>query len=247
MSVFDRLAGHEEVVYFADPFSGLRAIVAIHSSALGPALGGTRFYPYPTEDDALADVLRLSRGMTYKAAAAQLDLGGGKAVIIGDPKRLRSEELLRAYGRFVESLGGRFVTAEDVGTTAEDMDVVGRETRFVAGLSPAMGGSGDPSPITAYGVYLSMLACAEDRWGEHSVRGRRVAVQGLGKVGYALVKLRSSATSSHRARSAASSTTRPSRSCAAPWWSARRTTSLRAANTAKPWRRRESCMRPTSS
>jgi leucine dehydrogenase len=189
VSVFDRFEGHEEVVYFNDPWSGLRAIIAIHSTALGPALGGTRFYPYPSEEAALRDVLRLSRGMTLKAAAAGLDLGGGKAVIIGDPQRVKSEELLRAYGRFVESLGGRYITAEDVGTSRDDMDVIRRETRFVTGVSPALGGSGDPSPITAYGVYLAMLACAEDRWHDHSLQGRRVAVQGVGKVGYPLVKL----------------------------------------------------------
>jgi leucine dehydrogenase len=189
VSVFDQLDGHEEVVYFHDPSSGLRAIIAIHSTTLGPALGGTRFFPYPSEEEALRDALRLSRGMTYKAAAAELDLGGGKAVIIGDPKRSKSEELLRAYGRFVESLGGRYITAEDVGTTTDDMNMIRRETRYVAGVAPSLGGSGDPSPITAHGVYLGMLACAEDAWHEHSLRGRRVAVQGVGKVGYALVKL----------------------------------------------------------
>ena len=189
VSIFDQLEGHEEVVYFNDPSSGLRAIIAIHSTALGPALGGTRFYPYASADAALQDVLRLSRGMTYKAAAAGLDLGGGKAVIIGDPKRLKSEGLLRAYGRFIESLGGRYITAEDVGTTRDDVDMVRRETRFVTGVSTSMGGSGDPSPLTAYGVYLSMLACAEQMWHEHSLQGRRVAVQGVGKVGYPLVKL----------------------------------------------------------
>jgi leucine dehydrogenase len=187
--VFDALDGHEEVVFFHDPRSGLRAIVAIHSTVLGPALGGTRFYPFDSEDDALQDVLRLSRGMTYKAAAAGLDLGGGKAVIIGDPKRIKTEELLRAYGRCVESLGGRYVTAADVGTGEEDMDVIHRETDYVTGVSPSMGGSGDPSPITAYGVYLSMLACAEETWHEHSLRGRHIAVQGVGKVGYPLAKL----------------------------------------------------------
>ena len=189
VQVFERLDGHEEVVYFNDPSSGLRAIVAIHSTALGPALGGTRFYPYPSEDAALQDALRLSRGMTYKAAAAGLDLGGGKAVIIGDPKRSKSEELLRAYGRFIESLGGRYITAEDVGTSRDDVDIVRRETQYVTGVSVSMGGSGDPSPMTAYGVYLSMLACAEATWHQHSLQGRRVAVQGVGKVGYALVKL----------------------------------------------------------
>lgn len=187
-SVFDRLRAHEQVVYFSDAASGLRAIVAIHSTELGPALGGTRFYPYPSEDAALRDVLRLSRGMTYKAAAAGLDLGGGKAVILGDPRRAKSEELLRAYGRFVESLGGRYITAEDVGTSREDMDMIRRETRFVTGTSPTLGGSGDPSPLTAYGVYLAMLACAEEVWQQHSLRGRRIAVQGVGKVGYSLVK-----------------------------------------------------------
>lgn len=189
VSVFDSFEGHEEVVFFHDPSSGLRAIVAIHSTALGPALGGARFFPYSSEQAALDDVLRLSRGMTYKAAAAGLDLGGGKAVIIGDPRRMKTEELLRTYGRFIESLGGRYITAEDVGTSRDDMDMVRRETRFVTGVSPAMGGSGDPSPVTAYGVYLSMLACAEDAWHEHSLRRRRIAVQGVGKVGYPLVKL----------------------------------------------------------
>src|SRR5213593_5245546 len=127
MSVFEELGTeYEEVVFFHDPPSGLRAIVAIHSTTLGPALGGTRFYPFASEDEALRDVLRLARGMTYKAAAAGLDLGGGKAVIIGDPKRIRTEELLRAYGRFIDTLGGRYITAEDVGTTGEDMDVVRR-------------------------------------------------------------------------------------------------------------------------
>jgi leucine dehydrogenase len=187
-SLFAQLAGHEQVVYFNDAASGLRAIVAIHSTELGPALGGTRFYPYRSDDEALRDVLRLSRGMTLKAAAAGLDLGGGKAVIIGDPLREKSEVLLRTYGRFVESLGGRYVTAEDVGTGRDDMDIVRRETRFVGGVSTALGGSGDPSPVTAYGVYLAMLACAEETWREHSLRGRRVAVQGAGKVGYHLIK-----------------------------------------------------------
>ena len=144
MSVFEELGTeYEEVVFFHDPPSGLRAIVAIHSTTLGPALGGTRFYPFATEQEALRDVLRLARGMTYKAAAAGLDLGGGKAVIIGDPKRMKSEELLRAYGRFIETLGGRYVTAEDIGTDRNDMDVIHRETRYVTGVSPQLGGSGD--------------------------------------------------------------------------------------------------------
>ena len=189
MSVFEFLdSEYEEVVFFHDPPTGLRAIVAIHSTTLGPALGGTRFYPFDSEDDALHDVLRLARGMTFKAAAAGLDLGGGKAVIVGDPKRIKTEELLRAYGRFIETLGGRYITAEDIGTSRADMDLVHRETRYVTGISPELGGSGDPSPVTAYGVLLGMRACAEEAWGEHSLSGRRVAIQGVGKVGYHLVK-----------------------------------------------------------
>jgi leucine dehydrogenase len=189
LSVFEALTGeYEQVVFFHDPRTELRAIVAVHSTTLGPALGGTRFYPFASEADALRDVLRLARGMTYKAAAAGLDLGGGKAVIIGDPKRIKSEELLRAYGRFIETLGGRYVTAEDIGTDREDMDMIRRETRYVTGVSPELGGSGDPSPVTAYGVLLGMHACAEEAWQDHSLKGRRVAVQGVGKVGYHLVK-----------------------------------------------------------
>jgi len=189
VAVFDMLEDeYEQVVFLHDPASGLRAIVAIHSTTLGPSLGGTRFYPFQTEDEALRDVLRLARGMTYKAAAAGLDLGGGKAVIIGDPKRIKSEELLRAYGRFIETLGGRYITAEDIGTNRDDMAVIRRETRYVTGVAPELGGSGDPSPVTAYGVFLGMKACAEEAWQEHTLDGRRVAVQGVGKVGYHLVK-----------------------------------------------------------
>ena len=187
--MFDELAReYEEVVFFHDPPTGLRAIVAIHSTTLGPSLGGTRFYPFESEQEALRDVLRLARGMTYKAAAAGLDLGGGKAIIIGDPKRIKSEELLRAYGRFIETLGGRYITAEDIGTNRDDMDMIRRETRYVTGVSPELGGSGDPSPVTAYGVFLGMTACAEEAWQEHRLEGRRVAVQGVGKVGYHVVK-----------------------------------------------------------
>lgn len=189
MSVFEALGDeYEEVVFFHDQPSGLRAIVAIHSTVLGPALGGARFYPYPSEEDALHDVLRLAQGMTYKAAAAGLDLGGGKAVIIGDPKRIKTEELMRAYGRFLDTLGGRYITAEDIGTSRDDMDLIRRETQYVTGVSPELGGSGDPSPVTAYGVYLGMQAAAEEAWAEHSLKGRTVAVQGVGKVGYHLVK-----------------------------------------------------------
>lgn len=151
-------------------------------------MGGTRFFPFPSEEEALTDVLRLSRSMTYKAAAAGLDLGGGKAVIIGDPKRDKSEELLRAYGRFVEALGGRYITAEDVGTARQDMDLVKRETRWVTGVSEHYGGSGDPSPVTAYGVYQGLRAVCEELWKTPEVKGKKFAVMGVGKVGYHVVK-----------------------------------------------------------
>ncbi|WP_434742390.1 Glu/Leu/Phe/Val family dehydrogenase [Micromonospora sp. SH-82] len=175
--------GHEQVVFCQDKQSGLRAIIGIHSTALGPALGGTRFYPYPSEEAALADVLDLSRGMAYKNALAGLDHGGGKAVIWGDPEELKSEALLRAYGRFVESLGGRYYTACDVGTYVADMDVVARETRYVTGRSVEHGGAGDSSVLTAWGVFQGMRAGAEHLWGNPTLRGRRVGVAGLGKVG----------------------------------------------------------------
>ncbi len=175
--------GHEQVVFCQDKPTGLRAIIAIYSTALGPALGGTRFYPYPSEDEAVHDALELSRAMAYKNALAGLDLGGGKAVIWGDPDRDKNEPLLRAYGRFVESLGGRYVTACDVGTYVPDMDIVARETRFVTGRSEAHGGAGDSSVLTAYGVFQGMRAAAEHTWGTPSLAGRRVGIAGLGKVG----------------------------------------------------------------
>jgi len=175
------------VVFCHDPVTGLRAIIAIHSTALGPALGGTRFYPYADESSALADVLRLSRGMTYKAALAGLDLGGGKAVIIGDPATDKTEALLRSYGRFVQSLGGRYITACDVGTYVPDMDVVARECDYATGRSLEHGGSGDSSVLTAYGVFEGMRAAAAHAWGSPTLRGRRVGVAGVGKVGHHLV------------------------------------------------------------
>ena len=189
MDVFDRIGAddYEQVVFCHDRGSGLRAIVAVHSTRLGPALGGTRFYPYPSEAEGLEDVLRLARGMTYKAAAAGLDLGGGKAVIFGDPARDKTEALLRAYARHVDALGGRYLTAEDVGTTQADMDVVRRETRFVTGVSRELGGSGDPSDATAYGVLWAMKAVARRLWGDTSLTGRHVALSGVGKVGSALL------------------------------------------------------------
>ena len=178
---------HEQVVFCHDRASGLRAIIALHSTALGPGLGGTRFYPYPSEELALADVLNLSRAMTYKNALAGLEHGGGKAVIIGDPLREKTEPLLRAYGRFVQSLGGRYVTAADVGTYVADMDVVALECSFVTGRSESDGGAGDSSVLTALGVYQGLRAAADHRWGSPSLAGRRVGVAGVGKVGHQLV------------------------------------------------------------
>lgn len=191
VTVFAALADqdHEQVVFCQDPPVGLRAIIAVHSTRLGPALGGTRFYPYRSDDEALADALRLSRAMTYKSAAAGLDLGGGKAVIIGDPAELKSEALLRSFARHVDSLGGRFVTGEDVGTSLADMDLMSRETSRVVGLSPEMGGSGDPSPATALGVVHAMRAVAAHVWGDERLSGRKIVVSGLGKVGWALCEL----------------------------------------------------------
>ena len=190
MDVFRRIAdeGHEQVVHCYDKATGLRAVIAVHSTRLGPALGGTRFFPYASEADAVEDVLRLARGMTYKAAAAGLDLGGGKAVIIGDPAQDKTEPLLRAYARFVDALGGRYITAEDVGTTQPDMDIVRKETRHVTGISQWLGGSGDPSAATAWGVLHAMKAVGKRLWGETSLAGRHVVVSGVGKVGYCLAR-----------------------------------------------------------
>jgi valine dehydrogenase (NAD+) len=179
---------HEQVVFCHDEATGLRAIIAIYSTALGPALGGTRFYPYESEDEALDDVLNLSKGMAYKNALADLDLGGGKAVIIGDPAAIKTEGLLRAYGRFVQSLHGRYFTACDVGTFSEDMDVIARECDYVTGRTLAHGGAGDSSILTAFGVFQGMRAAAEHTWGDPTLRGRRVGVEGVGKVGRRLVE-----------------------------------------------------------
>jgi valine dehydrogenase (NAD+) len=188
VNVFGQTAdGHEQVIFCADPNSGLHAIIAIYSTALGPALGGTRFYPFPDESAALTDVLNLSRAMAYKAACAGLDLGGGKAVIIGSPKREKTEPLLRAYGRFIQSLAGRYYTACDMGTDSHDMDVIARECRFVTGRTTAHGGAGDSAVLTAFGVMQGMRAAAERVWGVANLRGRRVGVSGVGKVGRRLV------------------------------------------------------------
>ncbi len=190
MGVFEAIGteSHEEVLFGVDHESGLQTIIAIHDTSLGPALGGTRFYPYADEAAALKDVLRLSKGMTLKSAAASLDLGGGKAVIIGDPAEVRSESLIRAYGRVVNSLGGRYVTAADVGTTTDDMVLIAKETPWVSGLPYAQGGSGDPSPATARGVMAALRGIGERLWGSGDLAGRRVAVQGVGKVGMDLVR-----------------------------------------------------------
>lgn len=188
MEIFKELKdmGHERVLICSNPEVGLQAIIAVHSNVLGPALGGVRMYPYGSFDDALIDVLRLSRGMTYKAAAAGLNLGGGKAVIVGDPKKDKSEALFRAFGRYIDSLHGLYITAEDVGTDMEDMELILTETRWVTGKSPAHGGSGDPSPVTAYGTLQGIKAAANWRWGDTSLKGKCVAIQGLGSVGHHL-------------------------------------------------------------
>jgi leucine dehydrogenase len=178
--------GHEQVSLYHDPASGYRGIIAIHDTRLGPALGGTRFWKYHDDREALVDALRLSRGMTYKAAVAGLNLGGGKSVIIGDNKTIRREPIFRAHGRHVESLNGRYITAEDVGTSTADMEFIRAETEHVTGL---LGKSGDPSPVTAYGVYRGMKACAQVRYGSDSLAGKRIVVQGCGHVGYSLCKL----------------------------------------------------------
>jgi len=180
-------SGHEQVVFCQDTQTGLRAIIAIYSTALGPSLGGTRFFPYASEDAALSDALNLSRAMAYKNALADLDLGGGKAVIIGDPAKHKTEALLRAYGRFVESLGGRYITACDIGTYSADMDIVARECRYVTGRTVLNGGGGDSSVLTAVGVFHGMRAAAEHAWGSVSLEDRLVGVEGVGKVGHRLV------------------------------------------------------------
>lgn len=187
MEIFDTLArtGHEEVLLASDPSCGYRGIIAVHSTALGPALGGTRFWQYASDEEALTDALRLSRGMTYKNAVAGLDLGGGKAVIIGDNRTTDRERIFRAHGRFVESLGGRYITAEDVGTGTQDMDYVHLETEHVAGLKEK---SGDPSPVTAHGVFRAIQASAMNRWRSDDLSGKTVTIQGCGSVGRYLAK-----------------------------------------------------------
>lgn len=187
MKLFDTIAdmGHEQLVLCQDSASGYRGIIAVHSTVLGPALGGTRFWNYASDEEAIVDALRLARGMTYKNAVAGLNLGGGKSVIIGNNKTSDREMIFRAHGRFVESLGGRYITAEDVGTSTADMDYVHMETDYVSGLA---GRSGDPSPVTAHGVFRAIQASAKERWGSDDLNTRTVAVQGCGHVGYYLSK-----------------------------------------------------------
>ncbi|MDH5834221.1 Glu/Leu/Phe/Val dehydrogenase dimerization domain-containing protein [Luteimonas kalidii] len=189
--IFEQLGtyGHEQVVFCHNPDVGLKAIIAIHNTVLGPALGGTRMWPYKTEQDALDDVLRLSRGMTYKNAVAGLNLGGGKAVIIGDPAKDKSEALFRAFGQFVDSQGGRYITAEDVGIDVNDMEYVYRETQFVTGVHQVHGGSGDPSPFTAYGTLQGLMAALNRKFGDEEIGKYTYAVQGLGHVGMEFAKL----------------------------------------------------------
>lgn len=181
------LHNHEQLLFCNDNATGLKAIIAVHNTVLGPSLGGTRMWNYANEMEALNDVLRLSRGMTYKSSVAGLNLGGGKAVIIGDSTKIKSEALLRRFGKFVNSLGGKYITAEDVAMTSRDMEIIKMETDFVSGLPENMGGSGDPSPVTAYGVYVSMKASAKEVWGNDSLSGKKVLVQGIGHVGEVLV------------------------------------------------------------
>jgi leucine dehydrogenase len=180
--------GHEQVVFCYDEATGLKAIIAIHNTVLGPALGGTRMWDYATEQEAITDVLRLSRGMTFKAAISGLNLGGGKAVVIGDVKTLKTEAFMRRFGKFVNSLNGKYITAEDVNMKTADMEYIGMETKHVTGLPESMGGSGDPSPVTAYGVYLGMKSTAKKVFGNDDLNGKKVAVQGVGQVGTHLVE-----------------------------------------------------------
>ncbi|MSQ05807.1 MAG: Glu/Leu/Phe/Val dehydrogenase [Dehalococcoidia bacterium] len=184
MELFEHLGrhGYEQLVMCSDPSVGLKAIIVIHDTTLGPACGGLRIWPYATEEEALADVLRLSRAMTYKSAAADVPLGGGKAVVIADSRTQKTEAMLRAYGRFVDTLGGRYITTTDVGSTGRDLEYIRQETRHVVGLATSLGGSGDTSIMTGLGVYMGMKACAKEVWGSDSLRGKRVAMQGFGKV-----------------------------------------------------------------
>ncbi|MGB8954549.1 MAG: Glu/Leu/Phe/Val dehydrogenase [Tumebacillaceae bacterium] len=191
MKIFEYMEkyDYEQLVFCHDQASGLKAIIAIHDTTLGPALGGTRMWVYETEEAAIEDALRLARGMTYKNAAAGLNLGGGKTVIIGNPRTDKSEAMFRAFGRYVESLNGRYITAEDVGTTVKDMDYIHMETNYVTGVSESYGSSGNPSPLTALGCFQGIRACAKEAFGTDDLNGKTIAVQGVGNVGYYLCQL----------------------------------------------------------
>ncbi len=188
-SVLDTMnaMGHEQVMFCTDPATGLNAIIAVHNTVLGPSLGGTRLWNYKSHDEAIIDALRLSRGMTYKSAISGLNLGGGKAVLIGDASKLKNEAYWRRYGRFVNNLGGKYITAEDVNTSSKDMEYIYMETKHVTGVPEYLGGSGDPSPITAYGVYVGMKAACKKVYGNDSLNGKKVLVQGAGNVGRTLI------------------------------------------------------------
>src|SRR6187402_30989 len=190
-SLFNKIEtyGHKKVVFCSDPDTGLKAIIAVHDTTLGPALGGTRMWAYKNEEDALDDVLRLSKNMTYKASISGLNLGGGKAVIIGDSRKDKTEALLRKFGRFIKNMNGEFITAEDVGTNPKDMEYIRMETQYVTGVPESIGGSGDPSPVTAKGVFIGIKACIKELYGNDSLAGKSVAVQGIGHVGEHLVAL----------------------------------------------------------
>ncbi|WP_088006386.1 branched-chain amino acid dehydrogenase [Indiicoccus explosivorum] len=190
MEIFKRMESqdYEQLVFCQDKTSGLKAIICIHDTTLGPALGGTRMWNYKSEEEAIEDAIRLGRGMTYKNAAAGLNLGGGKTVIIGDPLKDKNEEMFRAFGRFIQGLNGRYITAEDVGTTVADMDLIHEETDFVTGVSEAFGSSGNPSPVTAYGCFLGIKAAAKEAFGDDSLEGKTVTVQGVGNVAFTLCR-----------------------------------------------------------
>jgi leucine dehydrogenase len=190
MKIFEYMEkyDYEQMVMCQDKASGLKAVIAIHDTTLGPALGGTRMWTYNSEAEAIEDALRLAKGMTYKAACAGLNLGGGKTVIMGDPRKDKNEAMFRAFGRYIQGLNGRYITAEDVGTTVADMDLIHQETDYVTGISPAFGSGGNPSPVTAYGVYVGMKATAKHAWGNDSLEGKTVAVQGVGNVSYNLCR-----------------------------------------------------------
>jgi leucine dehydrogenase len=183
---FMQVNGHQELAVWTDPAVGLKAFIAIHDTTLGPSMGGTRIWPHATDDDAIMDVLRLSKAMTYKSAAAGLAFGGGKGLVVADPRTDKTEAMFHSYGRFVGTLNGRYVTTEDVGATAQEMEWISHETKHVLGLPESLGGSGNPAVVTGYGVFQAMRACAIAQWGDDSLEGKTIAVQGFGNVANSL-------------------------------------------------------------